>query len=768
MPVTRCRLGGKPGYKFGSQGKCYTYTAGNAEERTAAKAAAERQGAAIGYYAGEMVKLTQYVIKALEKGIKLHEQGLSGDGLQDETLRFAREGIESGEWPADKILKASAWFARHVADRERMNEPAKWDEPPRYSPAYVAWLLWGSDSDDKGRDYIDRKADELRERMELAESDPSTPAPPEDRIKGSEVNEPGSASADGDDIKLNEATTKALEAKVEQHNKEHTGKGQRVTLDMLKKVYRRGAGAYSTSHRPNVTRAAWAMARVNAFLKLVADGKPANANYITDNDLLPTGHPLNKEADKMEATQTNDELGYKKRDEEMAYDEEMGHDDEMMKDEEMAVEIDGDLHVMRLGPLHDLMNGELVIDLDEAMAKTIAENTQMMIDSGHHLPISFEHGIEGGQRGERGADRRPYGHITKVYYVEGEGIYASKVWSKLGQRLVAESMSADGESSLRVSPRVNSSTIYSPETGEEMGAGGVIDVVSLTTMPRQNRMRYVPMSRPTLPNETTVETIEDDNITGRNEAATPTTQERILMTEKKAKAEEVVEVLFARGSQDHDALCEAVGIEGKADAAAIVARVAELSRVNAEQTTELSRYRKEQQEREVAKREAEVDGLLAEHDLDEKEALFYRAVLLGEDKTSAELARNTLLSRSTPDPLEVVNAAIEEAKTRGAVAADFELSEKAVELAKLNPEVVVEMLKCNPDAAVVPVGEAKGSDNAGLDVSVEMSREDAAAELSRAARRIFNEAQQAGQNLSLADCHAKARAERVDLAEIVK
>lgn len=395
MPVTRCRLDGKPGYKFGSQGKCYTYTAGNAEERTAAKAAAERQGAAVGYYAGEMVKLTQYVIKALEKGIKLHEQGLSGEGLQDETLRFAREGIESGEWPAEKILKASAWFARHVADRERMNEPAKWDEPPRYSPAYVAWLLWGSDSDDKGRDYIDRKADELRERMELAESDPSTPAPPEDRIKGSDVNEPGSASTDGEDIELNEATTKALEAKVEQHNEEHTGKGQRVTLDMLKKVYRRGAGAYSTSHRPNVTRAAWAMARVNAFLKLVADGKPANANYITDNDLLPTGHPLNKEADNMEATQVNDELGYKKRDEEMAYDEEMGHDDEMMKDEEMAVEIDGDLHVMRLGPLHDLMNGELVIDLDEAMAKTIAENTQMMIDSGHHLPISFEHGIEG-------------------------------------------------------------------------------------------------------------------------------------------------------------------------------------------------------------------------------------------------------------------------------------------------------------------------------------------------------------------------------------
>jgi peptidoglycan/xylan/chitin deacetylase (PgdA/CDA1 family) len=64
-----------------------------------------------------------------------------------------------------------------------------------------------------------------------------------------------------------------------------------ATLGQLKAVYRRGAGAYSTSHRPGVTRGQWAMARVNAYLYLLEHGKPKDSKYITDNDLLPEKHP---------------------------------------------------------------------------------------------------------------------------------------------------------------------------------------------------------------------------------------------------------------------------------------------------------------------------------------------------------------------------------------------------------------------------------------------------------------------------------------------
>ena len=114
----------------------------------------------------------------------------------------------------------------------------------------------------------------------------STPAPPKDRKKGSKKNKPGSAKPGGK-ITFSEGVTKSLQNKVKEHNEKSDKK---VTLGKLKAVYRRGAGAYSTSHRPGVSRGAWAMARVNAFLKLVRSGKPSNPKYVQDNDLLPSNH----------------------------------------------------------------------------------------------------------------------------------------------------------------------------------------------------------------------------------------------------------------------------------------------------------------------------------------------------------------------------------------------------------------------------------------------------------------------------------------------
>ena len=116
-----------------------------------------------------------------------------------------------------------------------------------------------------------------------------TPAPKKDQVKGSKKNAKGSASGTRK-VKFSSAVEKSLKNKVEQHN-EKAGKGRRATVGMLKAVYRRGAGAYSVSHRPGMTRNQWAMGRVNAFLKLLKSGKPSNSAYKTDNDLLPSGHP---------------------------------------------------------------------------------------------------------------------------------------------------------------------------------------------------------------------------------------------------------------------------------------------------------------------------------------------------------------------------------------------------------------------------------------------------------------------------------------------
>lgn len=113
------------------------------------------------------------------------------------------------------------------------------------------------------------------------------PAPKKDRIKGSPKNKEDSAKNKSGKITFSESVTKSLSTKVKEHNEKSDKK---VSLGMLKSVYRRGAGAYSTSHRTGISRAAWSMARVNAFLKLVRSGKPSNPKYTQDNDLLPKNH----------------------------------------------------------------------------------------------------------------------------------------------------------------------------------------------------------------------------------------------------------------------------------------------------------------------------------------------------------------------------------------------------------------------------------------------------------------------------------------------
>ena len=118
-----------------------------------------------------------------------------------------------------------------------------------------------------------------------------TPAPKKDQIVGSKKNPKGSAGGSRGKIEVSQKIEKTLKNKRDEHNDKYTAKSKRVDLGMLKAVYRRGAGAFSVSHRPKITsRDQWALARVNAFLKLVGTGERKKA-YDTDLDLLPSGHP---------------------------------------------------------------------------------------------------------------------------------------------------------------------------------------------------------------------------------------------------------------------------------------------------------------------------------------------------------------------------------------------------------------------------------------------------------------------------------------------
>ena len=122
-----------------------------------------------------------------------------------------------------------------------------------------------------------------------------TPAPKKDRITGSKKNPKGSASGSRGGIKISDRAEKALENLRDKHNDRYNAKSKQVDLGTLKAVFRRGAGAFSVSHRPGMDRTQWGLARVKAFLKLVGTGERKKA-YDTDLDLLPKGHPQRTEA----------------------------------------------------------------------------------------------------------------------------------------------------------------------------------------------------------------------------------------------------------------------------------------------------------------------------------------------------------------------------------------------------------------------------------------------------------------------------------------
>ena len=113
-------------------------------------------------------------------------------------------------------------------------------------------------------------------------SSAQTPAKPSEKKKGSSKNKSGSAGGKGGSITFSEKVVTALKNKVKEHNDKHSKK---VTLGQLKKIYRRGAGAFSSSHRPGKTRGQWAMARVNTFLKMVRGGKVKKSYRAADEDV---------------------------------------------------------------------------------------------------------------------------------------------------------------------------------------------------------------------------------------------------------------------------------------------------------------------------------------------------------------------------------------------------------------------------------------------------------------------------------------------------
>jgi len=102
------------------------------------------------------------------RGLDWHEQGLSGDGVVERTVREAK-AMAAGVVSEDKVVRMAAWFARHMSD---LSAPAASPDHPDFpSPGVVAHALWGGGTRSqslRAKAWAEAKRDQLKRTMEFA------------------------------------------------------------------------------------------------------------------------------------------------------------------------------------------------------------------------------------------------------------------------------------------------------------------------------------------------------------------------------------------------------------------------------------------------------------------------------------------------------------------------------------------------------------------------------------------------------------------------
>ena len=127
--------------------------------------------------------IPEYIREAAAQGVRYHEEGLSGDGVRAQTVREATL-MSRGEISEDKVVRVSAWAARHRADLDA--DGARPGEDGYPTPGAVAHLLWGIPTGSRYDDavaWFDRKSEQVKaDRSSSMEVTPVTP-----RSKGADV-----------------------------------------------------------------------------------------------------------------------------------------------------------------------------------------------------------------------------------------------------------------------------------------------------------------------------------------------------------------------------------------------------------------------------------------------------------------------------------------------------------------------------------------------------------------------------------------------------
>ena len=236
------------------------------------------------------------------------------------------------------------------------------------------------------------------------------------------------------------------------------------------------------------------------------------------------------------------------------------------------------------------------------------------------------------------------------------------------------------------------------------------------------------------------------------------------MADQDQIAEEAV-TLLSRGSDEATRIYAATGLEVEAPAVELARRIESMKTELDEARVELSRYEEAETARKRIVREAEVDAELDKFEVTEgSERLLFRANLLSNDQATVELARDALIARGTPDKAVLIDDAITAAKERGALAADYVLTDDMrTQVEAGNVELAVNLINNIPGGNTVTLGEAAGSDAAGVDTMPVTDTATAEHTLARIARQKRAN----GEASTMIQAWELARIERADLAAVV-
>jgi len=235
-------------------------------------------------------------VEAAKQGIKRNEE--TGNKCATQVGKVRAQQLANRESVSlDTVRRMRAFLIRQKDNYELARSRRDYD-----ACGYISYLLWGGEPALSWAEKTLRQAGEEFAKIGPRGGVKESPKAPKSDTKNPDPKGQGTARGDAGTTRgaeVDAATEKSLQKKADEFNEKYKDKlGYGANVGALKSVYQRGLGAYNTSRSPAVAARGgakqWAMARVNAFLYLIKNGRPQNRNYTTDYDLLPTKHPKRK------------------------------------------------------------------------------------------------------------------------------------------------------------------------------------------------------------------------------------------------------------------------------------------------------------------------------------------------------------------------------------------------------------------------------------------------------------------------------------------